>query len=347
VNRWPSSRARRRWLAAAAIALATAAPARADAVDDFYKRTPLTLVVGSDATGDYDSAARLLSRHLARHIPGRPSIVVQNMPGASGVKSANWLQSAAPRDGSVVATFNKGVPNYEATGVANVAFKSAEFNWIGSVGHSADLVIVAARTGVKTIEDAKRRVVAMGSIGAGGTMTTHPLILNNAVGARFKLVQGYASGQIVDLAMERGEVDGRGSYTWADLRDRHGELLASGKINILVQFALEREKDLPDVPVPSDFAANELERRTFQFLSADTAVGKAFAAPPGVPNERLAALRAAFDETMRDPEFLADAKRAGADIAPTGADALRGVVASIVDAPREARDLAQRWMREP
>ncbi len=330
------------------IALLVSSPSRAEdaTIADFYRRATLTLVVGADATGDYDIAARLLSRHLGAHIPGKPNIIVQNMPGASGIKSANWLYAAAPRDGSTLAIFNKSMALYEATGVANTAYKSREFNWIGSTGHSNDLVIVAARTGVRTIGDARQKIVTMGSIGAGGTMTTHPLILNNAIGTKFKLVQGYAGGQIVDLAMERGEVDGRGSYNWSDLRDKHGDLVRSGKVNILVQFGLTREKDLPDIPTSVELGANDLERQTFSFLSADIAIGKSFVMPAGVPAARVEAMRTAFDETMRDPEFLADARTIGADINPATGAEVRAIVEGIVAAPTEVRDLSQKWMRE-
>ncbi len=327
-------------------ALVFAAPAMAQPVEDFYKRNPLTIVVGSDVTGDYDAAARLLSRHLGRHVPGNPSVVIQNMPGASGIKAANWLYAVAPKDGSVIGTFNKSMPFYEVTATANANYRSNLFNWIGSSTWSNNLVVVTARTGVKTIEDAKQRVITMGSIGAGGTMSTYPLMLNNTIGTRFKLVQGYAGGQMVDLAMERGEVDGRGSYTWADLKARRADWLKQGKLNVLVQFGLEREHDLPDAPVPAELARDDRERAAFSFISADIAVGKPFVLPPGVPRDRIDALRKAFDETMRDPAYLADARSVEAEVKPTSGEKLRAVVAAIIATPPDILDLSRRLMNE-
>jgi tripartite-type tricarboxylate transporter receptor subunit TctC len=315
-------------------------------VAEFYRRTPLTLVVGSDVTGDYDAAARLLSRHLGRHIPGNPNVVVQNMPGASGIKAANWLYAVAPRDGSVIGTFNKSMPFYEVTGTANVNYKSNQFSWIGSSTWSNNLVVVTARTGIKTIEDAKLRSVTMGSIGAGGTMSTYPLMLNNTVGTKFKLVQGYAGGQMVDLAMERGEVDGRGSYTWADLKARRSDWLKQGKLNVLVQFGLEREADLADAPLAMELARDATERAAFAFISADIAIGKPFVLPPEPPAERIVALRKAFADTMKDPDYLADAKTVEAEVKPTPGVTLQKIVADIIATSPDVLKLSKKLMSE-
>ena len=333
-------------ITAIALLISTDVNAAEPDIADFYKRTPLTIVVGSDVTGDYDAAARLLSRHLGRHVPGNPSVVVQNMPGASGIKAANWLYAVAPRDGSVIGTFNKSMPFYEVTGTVNANYKSIRFNWIGSSTWSNNLVVVTARTGIKTVEDAKQRAVTMGSIGAGGTMSTYPLMLNNTIGTKFKLVQGYAGGQMVDLAMERGEVDGRGSYTWADLKWRRADWLKQGKLNVLVQFGLERESDLPNVPIPGELARDEHERAAFTFISADIAVGKSYALPPGAPRERVDALRRAFDETMKDPDFIADAKSVDAEVKPKSGAQLQAVVAAIIATPPDILELSKKLMSE-
>jgi tripartite-type tricarboxylate transporter receptor subunit TctC len=319
-------------------------PTAASAQSDFYRGKTITLVVGSDITGEHDAAARLLSRHLGRHIPGRPAIVVQNMPGASGIKSANYLYELARRDGTVMATFNKSMPLYQATGMANANYKAEEFNWIGSMDHANMLVMVAARTGVKTIADATRKEVLMGSIGAGGTMSTYPLLLNNALGTKFKLVQGYAGGQIVDLAMDRGEVDGRGSYNWRDLRVKRAGWLKEGKINILVQIGLEREGDLPDVPALVELARNDFERRVFTFVASDIPIGKSFVMPPAVPDERVALIRKAFETTMADPEFIADARASEADVHLIPGAQIQQLVRAIVTTPADIIKTAQDWM---
>jgi tripartite-type tricarboxylate transporter receptor subunit TctC len=203
-------------------------------VEDFYKHNSLVLVVASDATGEYDEIGRLLARHLAQHIPGNPTIIVQNRGGASGITAANYLYSVAPRDGSVIGTMNKSIPFYEVTGVANTNYKADQYNWLGTFTRSNNLVTVMARTGVEALDDAKKKSVTMGSIGAGGTMSTYPLLLNKAFGTKFKLVQGYAGAQLVDLAMQRGEVDGRCGLGWDSIASLHPDWLRDKKIKILV-----------------------------------------------------------------------------------------------------------------
>ena len=320
--------------------------ASAQSIADFYRGKIVTIVVGSDATGEYDANARLLSRHLGRHIPGNPSIVIQNMPGASGITSANYLYTIAPKDGLMLGTFNKSMPLYQMTGMPNTKYKAQEFNWIGSRDHANNLVVVSSRTGIKTIEDATKKQATMGSIGIGGTMSTYPLILNNSIGTKFKLVQGYAGGQLVDLAMERGEVDGRGSYDWKDLKTKRADWLRDGKVTVLVQFGLAREADLPNVPIPPDLGRDEREKAALAFLSSDIMMGKPLMTPPGVPAERVAALRNAFDETMSDPQFLADARTADADVNPIKGADLQATVDKIVSTSPDIVALAKGLMAE-
>jgi tripartite-type tricarboxylate transporter receptor subunit TctC len=317
--------------------------APAQAAEDFYRGKTLRLVVGSDVSGEYDATARLLARHLPDHVPGHPSIIVQNMPGASGIKSANFLAAIAPRDGTVLATFNKSTPLAEVTRMSNANYKSAELNWLGSLTHSNSLVVVAARTGVKTLHDATLREVTIGSIGAGGTMSLYPLILNRALGARFRLVQGYAGGQLVDLAMERGEVDGRGTYTWADMKATRPDWIRNKTVNILVQFGREREPDLADVPLPVELGRDDEERAALAFLSSDIPIGKSFVMPPQVPRERVALMRQAFTETMTDARLLADANTSGIEIKPIAGVELQAMIREIVATPPAIVDVAKRW----
>ena len=313
--------------------------------EEFYRHNTIVLLVGTDASGEYDAMGRLLTRHLAKHIPGNPNIVVENMPGASGIKAANYLFAAAPRDGSPIAIFNKSMPFYQVTKVPNTNYKSDQFNWIGTFTRSNNLVTVMARTGIKTIQDAEAREVSMGSLGAGGTMSTYPLLLNNTLGTKFKLVQGYAGAQLVDLAMARGEVDGRGSYTWSDLKAAHPEWLKDHLINVLVQFGYEREPDLSDVPTMIDLGRNDKERAVFRFVSSDIPVGRPFLMPPEVPKDRVEALRKAFDETLKDPEFLADAKNAKVAITPVSGIDLQAIVQGIISTPPNIVQSAEQLMQ--
>jgi tripartite-type tricarboxylate transporter receptor subunit TctC len=228
--------------------------------------------------------------------------------------------------------------------VDNVAYKSAEFSWIGNMTRTNNVVIVHARKGVRTLEDAKKTEVVVGAIGTGGTMATYPAILNAVAGTKFKIVVGYAGGQIVDLAMERGEVDGRGSYAWSDLKRVRSEWLRNQTIHVLAQVGLRRESDLPDVPTLVDLARDDNEHQILRFISADSEMTRPFMVPPGVPADRVAALRAAFDETMRDEEFVEDAKRLGNNIEALSGAAVQDLVISIVTTPRSVVEAAGRWM---
>jgi len=332
------------WTARVGALAIGAADASAQSVADFYRARGLTLVIGSDASGEYNQSGRLLARHIGKHVPGNPTVTVQNMPGASGIKSANYLYAVAAKDGSVFGLFNKSMAFYEATKTDNANYKSAEFNWIGSMSRTNNLVVVWAATGVKTLEDAKQREVVLGSIGAGGTMTTYPLILNNVVGTKFKLVLGYAGGQVVDLAMERGEVEGRGSYSWSDLKKVRADWLRDHKINILAQYGIRKEPDLPDVPLSIDLGRNDQERRALEFISSDIEMARPFMMPPKVPAERVTALREAFDRTMVDPQFLDEAKQGQIDVSPMTGMELESLVRRTIETPPEIVAIATRWM---
>jgi tripartite-type tricarboxylate transporter receptor subunit TctC len=314
--------------------------------DDFYRHKTITLIVGTDASGEYDAMARLLARHFGKHIPGNPNIIVENMPGASGIKSADYLFAAAPRDGTVLATFNQSIPMEQAMKVANTNYQSDRFNWIGTFTRSNDLLTVMARTGVETIDDATRKSLTIGCLGVGGTMCTHPLLLNHVFGTKFVLVPGYAGAQLVNLAMARGEVDGRGVYTWSDLKSAHPEWLTNHTINNLVQFGYAREKDLPNVPTMMELAKTEEERAVFRFVSSDIEMGRAYVLPPGVPPDRVETLRRGFDATLADPEFLDDAKKLKVDVVPISGEELQGIVKDVIATPREIVDKAQALMRD-
>jgi tripartite-type tricarboxylate transporter receptor subunit TctC len=336
------------WLACALAAWGWNAPTARSAPatpEEFYRRNTIVLLVGTDASGEYDAMARLLMRHLSKHIPGNPNIVVENMPGASGIKAANYLYAAAPRDGSMMAIFNKSMPFYQVTKVPNTNYKSDEFNWIGTFTRSNNLVTVMARTGVKTVQDATRKEITMGSLGAGGTMSTYPLLLNHEFGTKFKLVQGYVGAQLVDLAMARGEVDGRGSYTWSDLKAAHADWIRDQTINVLVQFGYEREPDLPDVPTLIDLGRNDGERAVFRFVSSDIPIGRPFLMPPDVPMDRVEALRKAFGETVKDPEFLVDAKTVKVDVTPVSGADLQKIVTGIISTPSDIVQAAEQLMQ--
>ncbi|MGE5537786.1 MAG: Bug family tripartite tricarboxylate transporter substrate binding protein [Gemmatimonas sp.] len=324
--------ARAAHLLGAAVIAATVCAGSALA-EDFYAGKTLKIVVGSAAGGGYDGAARLASRHMAGFLPGNPRIVVQNMPGASGVKATNYLYTIAEKDGTTIAVFNSAMPYYEALGQLGIQFKSRELSWIGAMTQVANVVVVWHTTGVKTLDEVKSREIIMGALTDGGTMGGYPLLLNYALGTKFKVVPGYHSGTEVNLAMERGEVQGRGSNPWTSWKSTHMDWIQQKKIVPLVQIGLKKDADLPDVPLLVDLAQNEDQRKLFEFVSAPTGMERPFAAPPGIPKERLAELRSAFDRMVKSEAFLEDARKTNTDIDPLSGPELEQVVARLMATP--------------
>jgi tripartite-type tricarboxylate transporter receptor subunit TctC len=341
------SRAHARLLIVAVLGMAMPVlPASAEPVENFYRGKVITLIVGSDVSGEYATSARLLARHLGKHIPGSPTIIIQNMPGASSINATNYLYEIAAKDGTVIGLPSKDVALYQASRMPNTRYRVQDFNWIGNMSGANNLLVVWSGTGVKSIADARNREVIMGALARNGTLATYPLILNAIAGTKFKLVLGYAGSQIIDIAMERGEVEGKGSYSWANLKRTHPDWVRDRKLNILVQFGLQKEPELPDVPLITDLARNDQERQVLNLISSDTVMARPFLLPPNVPADRVAAMRAAFDTTITDPNFLADARASRVDIQPMAGPDLQALINHIIDTPREIIDLAQQWMTQ-
>ena len=314
----------RRLLAASlALLLVPLSSAAADPVAEFYRGKTMTMLVATSPGGDYDLRARLLARHMGRHIPGEPAIVARNMPGAVGMQAANWLATQAPRDGTVLHAIMQNMSQHQALGGGKVKFDTRKFFWIGNTTDSPNVVNSWHTTGVRTIQDVMERELVVGAPGTATSSVYYPKAMNALVGTKFKIVSGYPGGNDVNLAMERGEVGGRGSNSWASWKSTKPHWLAEKKIIILVQIALKRHPELADVPLMTELAKNEDDRKVL-----DVPVGRYRHHPRlrdharDVPRERVDALRRAFDATMKDPQFLAEAEKAGMDISPaTGEDA--------------------------
>ena len=317
----------------ALMALAATAQAKAQSVADFYRGKTVTLLVGVSAGGEYDFLARLAARYMGKHIPGNPTVVVQNMVGAGGISEANYLYNVAPKDGTYIGMIQNALPTMQAVGVPGPQFDSSKFNWIGSIAPTVETLAVWHTSGVTTIDQAREKEIIIGAVGRGGITYTFPLMMNEFAGTKFKIVVGYPGGNDVNLAMEKGEVGGRGSNSWASWKSGHPQWITEHKIYILVQVALERSADLPDVPLMMDLAKNDEDKQVLRFLSADMGISRAFATTPGVPADRLAALRSAFEQTMKDPEFLAEATKSGMDIAPSSGDVAEKIAASMLATP--------------
>jgi len=317
--------------AAAIFSLALAHNASADPVAEFYKGKDLTMVVGTTTGNDYDNRGRLLARHMGRHIPGNPNFVARNMPGGGGIVAANWMANVAPKDGTVLFMLMQPLSVHQALGIRQIQYDVTKFGWIGNTSDTPNVVTSWHTSGVRTIEDAQRQEIMMGAT-AGTLSAVYPAVLNELVGTRFRIVTGYPGGNQINLAMESGEVQGRGANSWTSWKSTRPQWLAENRIHILVQVALQRAPDLPDVPLMLELARNDFDRDVLTFLSADTAIARAVVTTPDTPAERLAALRAAFDATMKDEAMLDEASKANMDITYMSGEEAAKISASIINA---------------
>jgi tripartite-type tricarboxylate transporter receptor subunit TctC len=314
-------------------------PAAADPVAEFYKDKQIRFIIRSGVGGGYDSYARLLGRHIGKHIPGRPQIVPVNMPGGGGIRAANYVAKVAPQDGTILTIVSQGLAIDQALGL-NTSFEAdlRDFHWVGNLSSSNQITVTWHTSPTKTLADALTRETVIGTTGTGSISTQIPAIYNNVVGAKFRTIFGYPDGRDVNLAMERGEVEGRATNPWASYQAVDPHYIEQKLINPIIQVGMKKEADLPHVPLLRDLAKNAEQQGILDFMSRGVAVGRPIATTPGVPAERVAALRAAFDATLKDPEFLAEAKTQRAEIEPmTGAELAR-LINEIIGAPADLRE---------
>ena len=320
---------RRGWAIAAAVLFASAAPAWAQ---DFHDKT-IKINVGSPPGTGYDTFARLVSRTLGRFLPGNPNVVVNNMPGASGVNSVNYLYNLAPKDGTFIGLFDSAMPFYEAIGQLGIRFKSADLSWIGSLTRGVNIISVWHTTGVKTIDDAKKKEIVLGAVTGGGIMSVYPAMVNAILGTKFKIVTGYEGSASVDLALQKGEVEARGILI-SSWRTGHPDWLKNRLVTPIVQIGFQRDAELPDVPLLVDLAQNDEQARMFKFVSGPMAYERPFAGPPGLPPEILALYRKAFADMEKDAAFIEDAKKGGVDLDPLSGEEIAKIAAEIVATPK-------------
>lgn len=319
------------------------AAARADEVEDFYKGKTLYALVGVSAGGEYDFQLRLVAKHIGRFIPGRPTVVAQNMTGATGMVMANYLYRVAPKDGTYIGLIQNGLPTSQAVGMDGVQFDAARFNWLGSIAPTAETMGSWKTTGVGTIADARKTELIAGSIGSSGITISFPMMLNDLVGTKFRIVAGYTGSGQLDIALERGEVTARAN-AWSSLKAGKPEWIANHDLNILVHSG-PRLPDLADVPTVEDVLLNPADRQIVDIVTAGDRLGHPFATAPEVPLARVEALRRAFSEMLKDPEFLRDAATAKIDVNPVSAVELTAAVASALNASAEARTRARKYFQ--
>jgi tripartite-type tricarboxylate transporter receptor subunit TctC len=293
-----------------------ASSASAQGVANFYKGKNVNVIVGFGPGGGYDLYARALSRHLGRHIPGNPNVVVQNMDGAGSVRAANYVYGVGPKDGTVIAAVNQNIPMYQLLGGAGAQFEAAKLQWLGSMANSNGVLYTWYTSGIKTIADAKVQEVPLGAVGTASDSYIFPTVVNAVAGTKFKPIPGYAGTGQINIAIERGEVAGRGGTTWASVQSSNKTWLDGNKLNLLVQFGFEKEAELKQVPLLQELATDEQGRQVVNVVSLPTALGYAHWVAPGVPAERIEALRLAYTATMSDPEFLKEAEKLNMQIRP-------------------------------
>jgi tripartite-type tricarboxylate transporter receptor subunit TctC len=326
-----------RRLLPAALALVTlsALPARAQSVEEFYKGKVVNIVIGFSVGGGYDLYARHLARFMGKHIPGRPNVVPQNMPGAGSLKAANYIYTAAPKDGTYFGTFAR------TTGInplleSGATFDGTKFSWIGSVTDDVSTCVSWHTTAIKTWDDFIKKPITLGGQGPSSEPDIFARLYKNVFGAPIKLVPGYPGTNEITLAMERGEVDGVCGLSWSTIKTRHAQWLKEKKINLLVQAALKREPEIDaSVPLVMDMTKDQEKLQILKLLLAAQEMARPFAAPPGIPADRKAALVKAFDDTMKDPEYLADAKKLSIDVNPVSGNALDTLLAELYATPKD------------
>jgi tripartite-type tricarboxylate transporter receptor subunit TctC len=312
--------------------LTVAIPAHAQ---DFFAGKTISLSTHSSAGAGYDTYLRLLSRHMGRHIPGRPGFVVLNQPGAGGLTAANYAARVAPQDGTFLSIVSQGLLVIEATGGKGLQVSLGKFKWLGNFSQSNNVTVTWHTSKVKTLADALAHDVTVGATGPGSSTVLGPTLYNSLLGTRFKIIQGYNGTGQINLAMQRGELDGHGTSTWTSIKSTLPNEYRDGKINVLIQMGLRKEPDLPDVPILTDLVKDDPKKDAVaRFMSLAVSVARPFAAPPGVPDERVALLRRAFAETMNDEEFLAEARKLNSDIEPMTGEETQAAVAAIIGTPK-------------
>ena len=331
-------------LLAGAAALLAALPV---AADDFYKGRQITMICGFSPGGGYDLYARLLARHIGNQIPGRPSVVVQNMEGASTVRASNYVYVSAPKDGTVIAAVNQNMPLYQLLGGRTAQFEAAKLQWLGSIIGSNGTLYTWHTSPTKSIADARTRETILGGTGTNSDSHIYPTFINNTLGTRFKVINGYTGGtREINIALERGEVEGRGGNSWAGLISSSKPWVDAKKLNFLVQigFTQEPAPELAGIPLLIDLMANEEDRKVAAVVTLPTAVGFAYWLAAEVPAERMSVLRRAFDATMQDAHFLAEAEKSQAQVRAQSGEAVEAMVKQAAATPRPLIERAGRLL---
>ena len=332
-----------RWISALAALCVVPAPASAQSVADFYRGKTVTIVVSTSSGGGYDALARVLARHMGRLIPGNPTVVVRNMPGAGGITAVNWLYNTAEKDGTAIGLVQNGTPLEPLFGTKAARYDATKFNWLGTPSYEVSMVLLWNTVPVNTLDDLRTRETTMGASGANSTPAFYTRLLNATLGTRMKLINGYPGQNDAFLAMERGELDGYPSVFYSALTSTRPNWLKDKQAKAIVQYGPERLTEMPDVPFATDLLTSEDDKLLMQAASAPQALGRPLLLPPDVPADRVAAMRKALAETFVDPQFKADAEKIGLIVnAPQTGQQLQEVIARAYASPARVVERIQK-----
>ena len=320
-------------LAVAAIAAMGTAGAQDQSVEEFYRDNTVNLFIGYSPGGGYDTYARLLASHIGKHIPGNPTVVPQNMPGAGSLRLVNWLYTAAPQDGTAMGMVARAAPWDPMFGNEEAQFEALEFTYVGSMNNEVSVCVARADTGIESVQDLREKELIVGGTGPTADTVQFPKIMNAVFNTKIEIIDGYPGGNDVNLAMERGEVTGRCGWSWSSVVATRANWIDEKFINILVQLSTAKHPDLPDVPLIMDLAESDEDKRLLRLIFARQVLGRPIFAPPNIPEERVSALQDAFMATMEDPEFLEEAKRLELEITPVSGEEVEQLVRESYDAP--------------
>ncbi len=318
-----------------ATALASVSPALCDPVADFYRGKQVSLVLSTGAGGGYASYAHAFAPYLSKHIPGNPTIVVQNMPGAGGLRAMQYFASVAPRDGSVLGLVHSSVPFAPLYGIKGATFDPRAMNWLGSINSSEAICVSWAASGVTQWKDLFDKTYIVGGTGAGSQMETMPAMINTLFGTKIKIISGYTGGNDVYLAMERGEVHGRCGGLVSSINSTRPDWFESKKVVVPIAVALERNPLFPDTPAIYEFATDDRTRRILKLILFPLQLDRPVLTPAGVPPERVAALRKAFHAAMNDPAFIADAQKLNIEIGEVSGEKLQAILEEAFNTPQD------------
>jgi tripartite-type tricarboxylate transporter receptor subunit TctC len=327
---------------AAVAALSTPADAAGPSVEEFYKGKRMRVIISTSPGGGYDLYARFISRHMRKFIPGNPKMIAQNMPGAGHRIAARYLSVKAARDGSVIGTLSQGLPFAQIVWPEkHKKIDMSKFIWIGNSNEGNNVLMLWHTTGIKTWQDLRKKEIIVGGTGAASTSVQYPRALNNILGTKMKVLIGFKGGSQMNLAMERGEIDGRGSNAWASIKSITPQYMEKKQLILPIQMGLKRAPDLPNVPLIWELGRNEAETKVLKLMVMASRIGRPVLTTPGVPADRVAALRAAFDAAVTSKEFIAEAKKRRLEINPVSGIEVQQVVNQILSTPASVAKLAR------